>query len=155
MSRRTALAPITLPSVHQCSLNFCSPALCFAPSVLTLYVVIRLVGELSTVSVLLILTVMPAKLLPLFPPDTWFRSGGPQSGVLLLENPLPHHDVSFLSVNIEHRLWPQTFSIQMLPVIVPFPFSLAPPPLYCFAWLTLCLGFTGISLLLIWSSVCF
>lgn len=49
------MALITPPSVHQRSLNFCSAPLCCAASALTSCVFIRLVGALSTVSLLLIL----------------------------------------------------------------------------------------------------
>lgn len=100
----------------------------------------------QTVSLLLILTVMPAKL-PL-PPDTWFRSGESPSTDLLLQNPLLHHNVSFLSVNREHRLGSDflhpniTFHSCLLIFSPSLSFTSSP-------------GSLRLGLLLIWSSVCF
>lgn len=71
-----ALAPITPPSVHQHSLSFCSP---FYPLHPTPCVFIRLVGALSTVTLLLILMVMTAE----SPPSSRLTPGSD------LESPTP------------------------------------------------------------------
>ena len=127
----TALAP----SLHHLSIStrliFALP-LCFTPSALTPGVFIRWVGALSTVSLLVILTVLLLSTPP--PPDTWFRSGESHSRVLLLQDTLsPHHNVSFLSENTQHRLglWPQSFFLSKLSLL----FSLLLSLYFLLAWL--------------------
>lgn len=146
-----ALAPITPPSVHQCSLSFCSP---FYPLLPTPCVFIRLVGALSTVTLLLILMVMTAESLS---PPAWHlvQIWRAPFQVFVVTEPIIIRPWCQLSVS-EHRLglWPQIVSVQTLSLIVSFLFfSLS--PFLLLAWLTACLGFTGVGLLLIWSSVCF
>lgn len=127
------------PSLHHLSIStrliFALPLSVFTPSTLTPGVFIRWVGALSTVSLQLILTVL--LLSP--PPPSWHLVQiwrVPFQGVLLLQDPLlPHHDVSFLSENTQHRLglWPQSFFLSKLS----FLFSLLLSLYFLLAWLTM------------------
>lgn len=134
--------PFTLPSVHQCSLGFSAGSLSLRA--LSLCVFIRLTGAVSAVTVLLILTLMSAKLTP----PVWHLVQIWKAQLeLLLQNPFPPHDVSSVR---DHRV--QTLALEFLCPNIScwLPFSSHPPPMYLLHCLTEYLSCSAMCLLSIW-----
>lgn len=144
------------PSLHHLSIStrliFALPLSVFTPSTLTPGVFIRWVGALSTVSLQLILTVL--LLSPPPPPDTWFRSGESHSRVFCCYRIHYYHTTmsafcqrthsTGLGCDLKVFFYPNSLSFSLSCSL-----SISSWP----GWL--CLGFTGVGLLLIWSAVCF
>lgn len=157
------MAPITAPSVHQRSLSFCSPLYPLRP---TPRVFIRLIEALCTVTLLLILMVMTAESTPHLTTTTTIPQCCLTPGSDL-ESPTPgfscyrtHYYRAMMSAFCQ-RTWSTDLDYGFrlfLSKHYPSSSHSATPtlsPFLLLAWLTACLGFTGVGLLLIWGSVCF